>query len=289
MRTAHVAFLALALLLAACGDAEEPHCTPVAPRTDPAPDTPTPTQPSPDPLLTRLQAQLHERGITKQPLAVWRRTEAGTSAFFKVPAKQAVETWQQLRALAEELRHYPVIVVGAPAELQEHLEPDEPKPGATIAKAAEQPAAAWMRAVLCEDPDFHGAIGEGTWVDKKPSDTLSVSLLGRGNVDLVLVPTPRPWEAITWLGYGGWNACPLPPAQVAMHKSWHERFGAELVSVERDTLEMRVSRPPTTREAAMTVAREQALYCPDNMFAFKGWRQFASELLGAKVWVFWWD
>ena len=105
------------------------------------------------------------------------------------------------------------------------------------------------------------------------------------------MPTPRPWEVLAYLHYGGWNECPGPAAQVAVQRGWYERYGAELVCVSGDTVELRVARPPTTRDAALALAREQFLYSGGDL-VFQGYetlRGLAGSLVGAETWYFWWD
>lgn len=82
----------------------------------------------------------------------------------------------------------------------------------------------------------------------------------------------------------------MPEEQVAMLRYWNARYGVELVGLSGDTLNLRIARPPTTREGAMTLAEEQYYYCTDivdqGVETLSG---LAATLVGARWWFFWWD
>jgi hypothetical protein len=109
-------------------------------------------------------------------------------------------------------------------------------------------------------------------------------------VHIALIPTDD-WTTIpAHLQWGGWNACPHPEFHVAALRSWRDRFGAELVGLSRDTLELRVSRRPQTREAALELAREQYAYCNDIVDQGVGTLSvLAADLMADPWWFFWWD
>ncbi|HEV2360262.1 MAG TPA: DUF4253 domain-containing protein [Acidimicrobiales bacterium] len=92
------------------------------------------------------------------------------------------------------------------------------------------------------------------------------------------------------IGWGGWNACPKPAEHIAMLRRWEVSYGATLAGMSSDTLEMRVSRPPATREAALRLAEEQFAYCADIVTQGTGTvGGLAGMLLDGTVWHFWWD
>jgi hypothetical protein len=105
-----------------------------------------------------------------------------------------------------------------------------------------------------------------------------------------LVPTVNSYETPAYLKYGGWNACPGPEQHVALMKYWHEKYGANIISITGDTIECTVDNPPKTKEEAMVLAREQFLYCEDIVTQGCGSiSALAGTLLNAKYWFFWWD
>lgn len=109
-------------------------------------------------------------------------------------------------------------------------------------------------------------------------------------VHILLIPAANGWEVPAYLRWGGWNACPSPEEHVAMLRYWHARFGAELVGINRDTLNLRAARPPQSRAAALELAREQYRYCPDVIDQGAENLSLLAAILMADAWWFlWWD
>lgn len=112
----------------------------------------------------------------------------------------------------------------------------------------------------------------------------------RPEVHIVFVPARDAAEIPAYLGLGGWNACPPAENMVAALRQWNKDYGAELVAVSRDTMELRVARRPATREEAFKLARQQAMFCsdvvedPDDML-----EELAASLMISDWWLFWWD
>lgn len=107
---------------------------------------------------------------------------------------------------------------------------------------------------------------------------------------IALVPTDD-WTTIpAHLNWGGWNACPAPEYHVAALRSWRDRYGAELVGLSRDTMNLRVARSPATRAEAMDLAHEQYAYCNDIVDQGVGtMSMLAAALMASPWWYFWWD
>jgi hypothetical protein len=109
-------------------------------------------------------------------------------------------------------------------------------------------------------------------------------------VHIVLVPTDDPTTVPAHLHWGGWNACPWPEYQVAALRYWRDHYGAELVGLEADRMDIRVSRKPATREEALELARVQYAYCNDIVDqGFESYRALAADLMAHDWWFFWWD
>lgn len=109
-------------------------------------------------------------------------------------------------------------------------------------------------------------------------------------VYIALLPTTDPTEAPAYLNFGFWNACPPPQVHVAALRDWRDRYGAELVGIAGDTLEVRVARPPTDRDDALRLARQMYAYCPDTVDQGPGYlRTLAVELMSSHIWPIWWD
>ncbi|MDQ3930735.1 MAG: DUF4253 domain-containing protein, partial [Chloroflexota bacterium] len=109
-------------------------------------------------------------------------------------------------------------------------------------------------------------------------------------VHIALVPTVANWEVPAYLKFGGWNDCPPPEQHVAVLKRWHELYGAQVVGLTHEVLELGVTRPPKDRTAALIVALEQYAYCYDIVDqGTESIAALAATLLDASVWYFWWD
>lgn len=109
-------------------------------------------------------------------------------------------------------------------------------------------------------------------------------------VYVVLVPTDDPTTIPAHLYWGGVNDCPAPEYQVAALRHWRDRYGAELVGLDVDTLNLRVARKPTTRDEAIELARVQYAYCNDIVDqGFESLRALAADLMANDWWFFWWD
>ncbi|WP_329492855.1 DUF4253 domain-containing protein [Kitasatospora herbaricolor] len=72
--------------------------------------------------------------------------------------------------------------------------------------------------------------------------------------------------------------------------SWEERFGAQVVAVGFDTLELSVAAPPGNFDEALLVAAEHLALCPDNILQGVGALSvYAEHLVEADNWTLWWD
>lgn len=104
------------------------------------------------------------------------------------------------------------------------------------------------------------------------------------------VPTCDSFAVPAWLRFGGWNECPPPERHVALFRRWQETYGAEIISVTGDIIECTVERPPADRDAAVKLAWEQYVYCPDIVWqGVETVTALAATLLKNRYWYFWWD
>lgn len=109
-------------------------------------------------------------------------------------------------------------------------------------------------------------------------------------VHLTVLPTDDPTAVPAYLRWGGWNECPPPEVHVAVHRKWREQYGAQIVGISSDTINMRVARRPASREEALALAREQYLYCSDLIDqGTETLEVLAASLMADDWWYFWWD
>jgi hypothetical protein len=136
----------------------------------------------------------------------------------------------------------------------------------------------------------------GEWpVKPEPSVGLTVVrdiLTGKPlpKVYVGMAPTDD-WTTIpAYLRWGGWNECPAAEYHVAAMRGWRDRYGAELVGMSDDTINLRVASRPKTREEALALAREHYIYCADIIDqGFPSYSALAAYLMANDWWYFWWD
>ncbi len=221
--------------------------------------------------------------------------ESGNLLFFlPVPGLEVFNYWEKLRGLVEQSGYWPIIIeeLDAQLEMMEEYE-DQPDTAASIIAASEDiKAVEWLNYRYEHAGD--GLEGfqypRGEWPDNpqpKPGFFLSEQPEVR---HLALVPTSQSWQVPAYLKFGNWSYCPAPEEHASVFKRWGEQFGAEIVWVEFDTLEVMVWQPPQDKETAIRLAEEQFSYCPLVVYQGPGTIEaLAGELLNSKVWSFWWE
>jgi Domain of unknown function (DUF4253) len=133
--------------------------------------------------------------------------------------------------------------------------------------------------------DDPAAVAVGTVADLTVADLAPGALLG-------LVAAERSADTLTVMGWQGViNHNPWTAPLSAVIRSWEERFGARVVRVGFNTLDLSVAAPPVTEPHALGVAAEHWAFCPDTV-VFQGpgtLADYAEQILSATMWSFWWD
>jgi hypothetical protein len=228
-----------------------------------------------------------------------------------VPGDQALSTW---RRLLREGTGWPV-VLGGDEDLQMIveglLEIDSRSPEEILAAADKLTFPQSLAERRAEDDrrarEWLAANGDDTELDEAqepplgdwPDEggaigfTIATEVLTGKPIDevhIAILPCDNGWQAIAYLRWGGWNENPHAEYHVAALRSWHERFGAELVGASHDVINLHVATRPATREAALTLAREQYLYCADVVDqGTETLSALAAALMDDDWWYFWWD
>ena len=230
---------------------------------------------------------------------------------FTVPGDEALSEWQRLRDAADGVP----VIIGDDEQLEriaEHFSLDDPAvfpmpsgvPTIPL-RSPEQILAAAEALVFPEDlANWSGAYQEedltaqeGNWpivaAANGPNPSIAFDISTRQpfrNVHILLIPARATWEVPAFLRWGDWNACPPPEYHVAALRAWHRRYGAELVGINADTMDVRAARRPADRTEAMSLAREQYRYCPDIVDqGAETISALAAVLTAGDWWYFWWD
>jgi hypothetical protein len=137
---------------------------------------------------------------------------------------------------------------------------------------------------------------ESHWPDEisgTPGLSVAYELISgepKAKVHIALIPTDDPAAIPAYMHLGGWNECPSAAYHVAALRAWRDLYGAELIGMAFDTLNLRVSRSPATRKEALALARAQYFYCNDIVSQGVGSPSaLAAYLMAHDWWYFWWD
>lgn len=145
-------------------------------------------------------------------------------------------------------------------------------------------------------PGLAPATAPGADADDRATEVAD-SLAGGGSwlkePRLALVPARRSADIPAAIGWSGPVNYEGDVARLcAVLRSWEDRFGIRVVALTFDQLVLSVAAPPTTAAEAEAVAAEHFAFCPDNITQGESetLRAYAAdEVLGRRVWSFWWD
>jgi hypothetical protein len=194
-------------------------------------------------------------------------------------------TAAEMLAAADRIRH--------PDDLVAHRDHEKAESREYLKKALEQSPDDPLLKMMSREPR-PPELGE--WpTEPAPSPGLSVAIdivsgAPHQKVHIALIPTDD-WTTIpAHLRWGAWNGCPPPEYHVVALRSWRDRFGAELVGLSSDTMNLRVTRQPQTRSEALELAQEQYVYCSDIVDQGVGTLSaLAANSMASEWWYFWWD
>jgi hypothetical protein len=123
------------------------------------------------------------------------------------------------------------------------------------------------------------------------ADELSAAVESLGGpLRIGLVMAGRPADTLVSMGWNGAVNQASAATLTVVLRSWEERFGATVMRVGFDSLDLLVERPVASEQEALAVAAEHFAFCADNVYQGAGSiREYAEELPGATRWAFWWD
>jgi Domain of unknown function (DUF4253) len=124
------------------------------------------------------------------------------------------------------------------------------------------------------------------WADRQPQ----FAFTSRDTV-IGLIQADHGWQVPGLLSWNGAANYDLDGAHhVAVLRHWQQRYGAELVTLTGDHIELLVARPPRDPTTITQVAVEMLGYCPDLDVLGAGMvAVLAQEVVPHRCWSFWWD
>jgi len=229
-------------------------------------------------------------------------------SFAIVPGRNALDIVRKLHAEKPESHAF---ILGSAEDAQSMFEIYEDSPDAveTLKIANSLTVDAWLaeeqehlekiraeHPELADEPDPQPERGE--WPDgygpqagfSGHVDILTGDYKDQVYIGLSPAPVERWWDTAAHLRIGNWNDCPGAEVHVILHKIWAEKYGARLVTMSLDTIELLIENPITNREEAMEIAMLQYQYCNDVVDqGAETLENLAASLIGATSWYFWWD
>lgn len=127
--------------------------------------------------------------------------------------------------------------------------------------------------------------GSLSWIER---DNHTLGTYDINELLIVKIPTENPWEVAAWAWAGGYYTL-SPAEQVAILKSWNERFGAVPALVSYDTLQLYVPNPPQEDEDVLTTLKEAYAFCYDAVEITGSFSLLVLPLKYSNIWGFWWD
>lgn len=210
-----------------------------------------------------------------------------------VSGEDALNTYEALKNSADVLP----VILGDEEDYSSLLESADYVKESTeqlLAQAEEIDALEWFEKRQAQDSDYYD-LTQGDWHSHTPSTKLSAHLdvltgEPKAAVTIALIPAKQAWQIPAYLKIGGWNDCPSAAEHTAIFKYWQHHYGAKVAAIAGDVIEMEVEHPPKTKEAALKLAEQQFIYCPDIVYqGTETIAALASTLLNGTVWFFWWD
>jgi hypothetical protein len=250
--------------------------------------------------MHEIARRLAGSGVDVPPLESLDLVDGVTAAGFGSSWREALDWWRRLNAAADRTGCRPVLIPsadevkpiveqGTPAERLAAVDELDPRavvsPRGSWAELDSEAQAEYLDrwpAEAVEGAAEDGA-AEERMVEERPRRTTEVIV--------ALLVAEHAWQIPTMLSFGDWNTCPAPAVHGVVLRHWYQRYGAELVGLTHDGMELALDRPPRTRNDAMALAYDYATYCLDGMGLYDAddLPDLAACLIDADVLRLWWD
>jgi hypothetical protein len=231
--------------------------------------------------MAQIRHVLLRAGVAFTTLEETRLLRGQPAYHVTVPHETAFSSWRVLREWVGQTGCWPVITRPPDQNPLEALyEPSGHKPDDLLAAAAAIDLHAWLAREndLAADTDEDAASLLGHWPewldleyldDYDPEDYTELDemfvMSGEPPLSIVLLPVGEGWQVFTLIAPTGgdsqrYNSTAL---HLVIHKHWSHRYGAELVALTRDEMELFIARPPDDPTTAIQVAWEHFAYCEE--------------------------
>lgn len=207
-----------------------------------------------------------------------------------VPGEKAIPAWHELRKLAPGLGYWP-LVLGDDRTFELTKKSFESSAKSAAKPSPPSPVSSAQKFFESRAEEVGDDLPTGPWpVKELPAHSFYLPGEREKRTVMGLIPASHSVQVLQVLNYGGWNECPLVHEHVAVHNYWDKRYGAEIVCLSSDILELKVNHRPAIREEALALAKEQYFYCSDIVEQGTGTIQaLAAGLMASDAWFFWWD
>jgi hypothetical protein len=217
-------------------------------------------------------------------------TPAGRSVWTLQPATDPLACWRRLRGVHHRTGLWPFV---AGTQLVERLWQDATigHDPTAVARGLAIDAEAWPaeQAALAEAPDPAALRVDPAAVARAAAALPQVACTSRDTV-LGLIQAQHGYEVPGLLSWTGAINIDVDAAHhVAVLRYWQQRYGAELVTLTFDQLELLVARAPQQLATIAKVAADLLGYCPDLADGAGTLERVATHVVPRRCWSLWWD
>ncbi|MEU2033473.1 DUF4253 domain-containing protein [Nocardia amamiensis] len=132
-----------------------------------------------------------------------------------------------------------------------------------------------------DDYDYEGFDWSDTWAIRPDCEEFD---------QLALIPVANSWLVPRELRWSGAVNCDVDGnVHAAVLRRWSAARGCELVALDLDTMWLKVDEPVLSEDAALAMALEAYLYCPDAATQDRDSVDELAESLLRPLWRLWWD
>lgn len=210
------------------------------------------------------------------------------------PGERAITQWRTLRRVFDRTGLWPVLITPT---VWHRIGPDNGALEDAALLSAPLDGAGW----LADEARRREAEDEFTppraAIADEPADGMSwwnewAAFMGPDHEydTVALVSSPAPWYVpglLQWSGAANYDVA--GPAHAAVLRRWFGRWGAELVSLEDESMTLRVEHPPAAGPDALQAAFEMYLYCPDSVEQGADSVDALARMTNRRLWYLWWD